>query len=383
MTSFQSLLSSIGGGQPKAPQPKTSGATNSAPGTPGSTRPPIPPSTARPAATNLAAGVKRKPDDQPGPPQPKTVRTEVRVPVRPTSQGGAHPAAKPAPSITAAPKPTSSAMAQPTAYRGTARPSGSIQPAKPLSAPAPAPKPAAKQPTVTASTTTPTAPTADSSSKPKRGFAAIMAKAKAAEEVAKAAGSSMIKHKTVEKMTKREREKERERAQQAVKANGKPGAKAAKAGQLPDRSRSNTPNDVKPGLSKKAPEIAYKGTMKKPVKPVPEIAYRGTMRKSVPGEQAPKPVAKKGMAQDKYGGYASWSDLSGAEDEEEDYESDASSMMEAGLDDVEAEETMALRAAKREDQEAMEEEERLRREKAERKKKLLALSKSAAAKKKY
>lgn len=211
-----------------------------------------------------------------------------------------------------------------------------------------------------------------------------MEKAKAAEEAAKAAGSSMIKHKTVEKMSKREREREKERAQQAAAANGKPGVKGGKAGALTDRSRSGTPNDVKPGMQKKAPEIAYKGTMKAPAKPVPEIAYKGTMRKSMPGEQAAKTAAKKGMAQDKYGGYASWSDLSGAEDEEEeDYDSDGSSMMEAGLDDVEAEETMALRAAKREDQEALAEEERLKREKNERKKKLLALSKNAAARRKY
>lgn len=368
MQSFQSLLSSIGGGQPKAPQPRTNGALNSAPGTPGSTRPQMSPSNARPTANNIAAGVKRKPEDQAGPPPPKTIRTEVKVPVRPPSQSNTPTTAKPASSGMAPP---------PTAYRGTARPSGSgaTQLAKPALKVVARPAPAAA-----AGTTT---PTTDGAAKPKRGFAAIMEKAKAAEEAAKAAGSSMIKHKTVEKMTKREREK----AQQAAAVNGKPGVKGGKAAALADRSRSGTPNDGKGGgVVKKAPEIAYKGTMKgpPPKKPMPEIAYKGTMRKSIPGEQIAKPAAKKGMPQDKYGGYASWSDLSGAEDEEEeDYESDASSMMEAGLDDVEAEETMALRAARREDQEALEEENRLKREKDERKKKLLALSKSAAAKKKY
>lgn len=216
-----------------------------------------------------------------------------------------------------------------------------------------------------------------------------MQKAKAAEEAAKAAGSSTIKHRPVEKMTKREREKEREKAQQVAAANGKLGVKGGKTVGLADRSRSGTPNAaVKSGMQgKKAPEIAYKGTMKGPAKPVPEIAYKGTMRKSLPGEQVAKQAAaKKGMAQDKYGGYASWSDLSGAEDEEDEedgYDSEGSSMMEAGLDDVEAEESMALRAAQREDREALLEEERLKREKNERKKKLLALSKSAAARKKY
>lgn len=310
----------------------------------------------------MAAGVKRKPDDQSGPSQPKTVRTEVKVPVRPLSQGGASSAAKPA-------------SPAPTAYRGTARTSGFVQPAKPIQ------KVTARQIPLATSTTA-SSPTVDATSKPKRGFAAIMEKAKAAEEAAKAAGSSMIKHKTVDKTSRRERARERERAQQAAVANGKSVAKGGKLAALADRSRSGTPNDGKPGLQRKAPEISYKGTMK-PAKPKPEIVYKGTMRNSIPGEQGAKPAVKKGEAQDKYGGYASWSDLSAAEDDEEDYDSDGSSIMEAGLDDVEFEETQALRAAKREDQEALEEEERLRREKAERRKKLLALNKSAAAKRKY
>ena len=106
-------------------------------------------------------------------------------------------------------------------------------------------------------------------------------------------------------------------------------------------------------------------------------------------EPTPAPVAKKpaqkNLGQDKYGGYASWSDLDEAEDEEEeeDYESDASSDMEGGFDDVEREETEALKFARKEDQAALEEEERLKREKLERKRKLLELSKSAAAKKRY
>lgn len=368
MQSFQSLLSSIGGGQPKAPQPKTPGASNTVSGTPGrtpgSTRQEITSPGVRLNPNNMVAGAKRKLDDQSGSSQPKTVRTEVKVPMRPSLQSGVKSGENPSPSATESS----------TAYRGTARPSGSPQLKRPV------PKLAAARP-VPAVTSSPV-PAADSTSKPKRGFAAIMEKAKAAEEAAKAAGSSMIKHRPVEKMSKRDRERAQQAAA-ATAANGKAGVKGGRAVHLADRSRSGTPNDAKAVLQKKTPETAYKGTMKKPAKPASDFVYKGTMKNSAPGQQGVKPAVRKGEAQDKYGGYASWSDLSGAEDEEDDYDSDGSSMMEAGLDDVEAEETMALRAAKREDQEAQEEEERLRREKNERRKKLLALNKSAAAKRKY
>lgn len=157
--------------------------------------------------------------------------------------------------------------------------------------------------------------------------------------------------------------------------------KGSRVGALADRSRSNTPGDGKGSTSqKKAPSVGYQGTMKKAV---PEVAYKGTMRSSGSGVPAGKAVAKKGMPQDRYGGYASWSDLDEAEDEEDDYDSDGSSAMEAGIDDVELEEARALRIGKKEDQAAFEEEERLKREKLERKKKLLALSKDAASKRKF
>ena len=63
--------------------------------------------------------------------------------------------------------------------------------------------------------------------------------------------------------------------------------------------------------------------------------------------------------------------------------SDSESDMEGGFDELEMEESRALKAAKKEDLEALEEETRLKREKLERKRKLEALSKVAAGKKKY
>jgi hypothetical protein len=202
-----------------------------------------------------------------------------------------------------------------------------------------------------------------------------MEKAKAAQEAVKAAGSSSIKHKPVEKLTKKERLKLEEEARLKT---GPKNSKAASA----HRSRSGTPADGRVSSQKKGPETGYRGTMKKtPVQP--QIAYKGTMKNLDPGAPPAKVAAKKGLGQDKYGGYASWSDLDDAEEDEDGYGSEGSDDMDAGFDDMAREEELALRAARKEDQAALEEEERHKREKLERKKKLEALSKSAAARKRF
>ena len=207
-----------------------------------------------------------------------------------------------------------------------------------------------------------------------------MAKAQAAQEAAKAAGPSTIKHKPVDKLSRRERARMLEEQKAQGKAVAK-GGKAAAVGPQGDSSRSGTP--LAPGQKKKAPELSYKGTMKKPTTEHQPLTYKGTMRTLTPAAAREKEKQKR-LKDDKYSGYVSWSDLDDAEDEEgEDYESDVSSDMEGGFDDMEKEEQSALRAARKEDQEALEEEERLKREKAERKRKLQMLSKTAAARKKY
>ncbi|EME87154.1 uncharacterized protein MYCFIDRAFT_89033 [Pseudocercospora fijiensis CIRAD86] len=211
----------------------------------------------RPVPAHVTAGVKRKAEAQSSAPQAKVTRTEVKVPVRP-SQNGQVASAKPVIS-------TSTATA--ASYKGTSSPSTSSQPAKSAAKPAAAaPKPAGNG--------APAAP---------KGFAAILAQAKAAQEASKGAGTNTIKHKPVERLTKKER-----------------------------------------------------------------------MRLSA--------------AED--------------EDEQEGYDSYESDDMEAGFDDVDGEEQLALKSAKKEDLEALQEEERHRREKEERKRKLAALSKTAAAAKK-
>jgi len=179
------------------------------------------------------------------------------------------------------------------------------------------------------------------------------------------------------------REKEKLRAQEEAK--GKAAAKTGKT-VVNDRSRSNTPMDGKAALQKKpaSESSGYKGTMnKKPAVARQEFTYRGTMNKAGSGKPATSQTNKHSSGRSKYDDYVDWDELSDAVDEEDDYESDESDMMDAGFDDMEREDAAALRAAKKEDQEALEEEERHRREKLERKRKLEALSKSAAARKKY
>ena len=302
--------------------------------------------------------MKRKSEDPESNPRPKTARTEQ-------DEVSSRPAA-------AAP----SSRFQLTTKSGTSQ-----KPPRILQSPAAKPNISSNLPKTVQSSiakpsagTTPTPPsTANGAPPQKRGFASIMEKAKAAQEAAKE-GSSGIKHKPVEKLTKRERLRMIEEAKAQKKAT-----KSGKA--MPaDRSRSGTPVAGKAGLPKKGQEASHQSPMKKRAEP---LAYRGTMKAMGIGAAKNK-EKKKGLGQDKYGGYASWSELSDAEEEEEpDYDSEGLSDMEGGFDDVEQEEMSALRTARKEDQEALEEEERHRKEKSERKRRLEELSKSAAARKKY
>ncbi|KAK3647297.1 hypothetical protein LTR56_008128 [Elasticomyces elasticus] len=357
MTSFSSLLSSLGD---KAQAPA-------------SRKGPTPINTAQPRSngvsdrfkltpTNAVAGVKRRSTEPEVAPKAKSIKTEQNgLPSR--------PAAAPSNRFQL----TNPTLSRPTSST-TPRPSSTSQnPARPIARLTA--RPGASQP--------PTPPnTADGIPK-KKGFASILEKAKAAQAAAASSHTGGIKHKAVEKLTKKERMRMREEAMAQQKAS----RKAPRPG---ERSRSGTPNTAATNGGPSAPrrpppamETAYKGTMKKAA---PEaISYNGTMKAA---GSVPKPTPKKGLPQDKYGGYASWSDLDDAEEEEDDEggggeDFDSEDDMEGGFDDLEAEENEALRAAKREDLAALAEEERLRREKVERKRKLEALSKSAAARKKF
>ncbi|KAK4560863.1 hypothetical protein LTR86_005443 [Recurvomyces mirabilis] len=350
MTSFSSLLSTLGDKSQAPPisvtsRPATTHSLSKANGA--SDRFTLTPN-------NAVAGVKRRSEDpESTQPKAKTIKIENSTSGRPIASSGRFQLS------------TKNATAKAANTATSASASSARLPAKP--------------PLKNGFGGTPTPPgTADGPAKSKKGFASILERAKAAEVVAKATAGGGIKHKPVEKLTRKERVKLMEEAKLQ---------KAGRKGALADRSRSGTPNGIpgQNGAKKILPqETSYKGTMKKPA-PEP-LSYKGTMRKADPS--APKPPPKKGLAQDKYGGYASWDDLSDAEDDEmEDEEEggydDSEDDMEGGFDELEAEEDAALKAARREDQAALQEEERLKREKEERKRKLLALSKSMAGKKKF
>lgn len=340
LQSFNNLLSSIGS-KPEAPVQQSPNHVK-----PPSTQPDRKPNGLadrfKLTPSNGAAGVKRRSEEPETVPKAKFIKTEPSgASNRPAAASSRFQlSAKPngsAKTLTASQRPGNAAVASHSPQRAV---------------PKHAPKPNL--------TNTPTPPgSSDGASKPKRGFASILEKAKAAQAVSAAAGMGGYKHKPVEKLTKRERLKRLEEAKAQAAA-----AAAKKRGPgLTDRSRSGTPADT-------AQKATYQGTMKK--REAEALAYRGTMRAA--GSHL-KATPKKGPPQGKYGGYVSWSDLDDAEEEEEGEGGyDSLSDMEAGLDDVELEEAAALRAAKTEDQAALEEEGRLKREKLERKRKLEALA---------
>ncbi|KAF2437471.1 hypothetical protein P171DRAFT_437845 [Karstenula rhodostoma CBS 690.94] len=214
------------------------------------------------------------------------------------------------------------------------------------------------------------------------GYLAMLQKAKQKDATKPAAPP--VKPEPVKIMSKKERE--------AARVAPKPGAKGKKpvAGAPGRAADPKAVAAVTPQEKRKPADLGYQGTARPAKKPV-ESGYKGTARSgAAAASSAPRPGAsaaaikkKPKPAQDRYAGYANWSDLDEMDDEEDDYASDGSSDMEGGIWDVEREEAEALKAAKREDAEALAEENALKREKEERRKKLAAMNKAAAAKKKY
>lgn len=282
-------------------------------------------------------------------------------------------------STPAASKPTTPVTSS-VPYRGTAAPSSAIrQGSAPVRKPATPSGISSVPPKAAAPVSRPTAATAgaatSSSAAPKKGYLALLQKAK--EKDATKPIAPPVKHEATKILTKKER--------LALKAE----ASAVAKGKKPAIPVSGKPLDLKvdPSKDKRKPaEVGYQGTARPAKKP--DVGYKGTARPtSAPptssrngtlGVKA-KPSAPKG----RYDGYADWDELSEMEDEEDDYASDASSDMEGGMWDVEQEEQLALKAAKKEDAEALAEEMRLKKEKEERKRRLTAMSKAAAGKRKY
>lgn len=212
---------------------------------------------------------------------------------------------------------------------------------------------------------------------PKGSFADIMAQAKALQQQ-KPLVVGQIKHHTVvkERMSKARRERlQKEARQQELKAGrGKKLAEFRASPSVPGKLRGE-----KSIIRKNSTEPEYKGT----ARPSSTPAYTGTAGlpsrrgSSAPVTKPSKAQAARRPVRDEYLGTdeEDEGDDYGADDYYDDY-SDASSVMEAGVMDVEEEEQAALRAAKVEDEREMRAEMEAKKAKLERKKKLVALSKS-------
>lgn len=184
--------------------------------------------------------------------------------------------------------------------------------------------------------------------------------------------AGMIKHQSApkEKLSKMERKKRAMEAQSKDKEgrlSKKPGAGAA-------ASSATRSSDGKAGPKREPEKPSYKGTSRPTTSPAaPE--YRGTSglaprrdpnsRNSRPGAGRRRVDEYLGTDEEDEGDYA---------DEYDDYYSDASSDMEGGFNDMEAEEAAALVSARKEDEKEWQAELAAKREKEERRKKLASLA---------
>ena len=192
----------------------------------------------------------------------------------------------------------------------------------------------------------------------KGSYADLMARAKEAQEQRAQQQVGVIKHRDTVKQKPSKFAERRKQEQEQAKAqklgNGK------QAPQQPSRSASPQKKDDSKDakVARSAPKPGYKGTL-----------GIGASRKKV--HQGP---AKKSKFDD-YLGTDEEEDSDMADDDDQGgYDSEGSSDMEAGFDDVEVEESRALRQAQDDDARERALENQLKRDKEERRKKLVALS---------
>ncbi|KAK4451512.1 hypothetical protein QBC34DRAFT_436632 [Podospora aff. communis PSN243] len=248
----------------------------------------------------------------------------------------------------------------------------------------------------------------DSAAKPKkRSFAEIMMRAQANAPIRESFGK--IQHKPVEKlMTMKERKELKVEEARKAKLAGKQQATGKYTGTAAGRGTPGRPGQ-KPGAASaakgskdKTPPVEEKKVKKAALA---TTGYAGTARPR-PGSTTSKPgsTARPGRPVDRerprYGGGVSRSRRYEEEDEFDDFivddedddpngygygrareydSAEDESDMEAGLSDIDEEEQMAERMARREDLKEMELEKRLKKEKEERKRKALAALKSKTA----
>lgn len=364
MSFLNSVLSSIGGNgapisTPSAPAAKSQSADtgshndqaqNAARTTVGSTpqnnKRKAEDVLARPENKNLKNGVDGQNSRAAPPMEPrlsKPALSGATLPSKSTASIGPSPSKLSSSASTLTPKPN-------IPYRGTSR-------LNPVSAAAPASKNPA----------TPSTPGNEATKAPKKGsYAEIMARANATQSKAPVVG--VISHKPKDQMPISYK-KELKMKKKALK-NKKLGIKTT---DRPSSSGSMSSSPA-PGTSnaKKRPEPTYKGTAKPPK---PQPTYRGTMAptsSAVPKSTRVKP------SRSRYDEYAATDEDDLDDIEEDEYGSEGESDdMEAGFSDVEQEESVAARAARKEDEEEAKLEAKLKTEKEERKKRLAEMARKA------
>jgi protein SPT2 len=226
---------------------------------------------------------------------------------------------------------------------------------------------------------------------PKKGsYAEIMARAKAAQAVSGQVGK--IQHKKIEKQpSKREREEMKTQKGAKLQKSLGPNSKFQKGGHAPGQPPlRDARNDGRNGARETNGKASADPVVEKKVKKsaLATTGYAGTARPK-PGSakvhsksSASASASRHDRGPDRYRddryGSSSKRYASEEEDEEEDqeYDSDVSSDMEAAAFEVDEEEELAARIARREDAEAMAEENRLKREKEEKRRRLAAMAKS-------
>ena len=324
---LDSIISSIGDGKGPSPVPGTA-LTNR----------PTAPRSADQRTPSAAASLKRKADES---------STPTNVPSKVSKLAG-HTSLAQSRSATSSPgqrtiATTSKASTRSPAPTGPPKPTGAVPGAKPAPA--------------------------------KTGYLAVLERAKAAQEAAKQIGQ--IKHHKTERLSRRERERLQAEAaskdKSAVSKDGRSESRPAKANAGVSREEDSK-------KVRKPVDVGYRGTIR-PTGPH-QSAYRGTMGRAAVSSRAGPPSSAYGRHLEGNRTRNRYEDEDEDEiEEEEDYQSDASSVMEAGWDDVAKEEMASALLAKKEDEAAAEEEEALRRRKLERQKKLQALQDAAAKKK--
>jgi len=248
-------------------------------------------------------------------------------------------------------------------YRGTARLEPSKLPPRPVAKPRVATKPNAEPvaaaPAVPA-ITTPTAIT------PKKGsYAEILARGKQVKN----ANIGKIQNKRTESVK--------------VKGNKRVGgiARGRSASREPRETQSAGESGDGTKGKRKHVDLGYKGTARSSsAAPAAKPAYKGTMGLKRPGDVRKERLQRRPggrVEKVRYAGHATWADEDGEDDGEGEYDSDASSDMEAGRFDVDQEEESSLRLAKKED---AEEQAKLDAHNLEKKERREMLTKMAAAK---